>query len=494
MGITMFISLYVTRLILKSLGASDFGIFNIVGGAISMLAFLNGAMAAATQRFMSYAEGANNIEKKKIIFNSSVLLHFFIALIVGIVLEIGGVFLFNGVLNIPIERISAAKFIYHCAVISTVFTILTVPYDAVVNSHENMLYYAIVGIFEAILKLCTALFVFYTLSDKLIVYGVLTAVTALVIQTIMRIYCIRNYEECKLRIRKNVDKQVLKQMTIFAGWNALSSILTIMSQYGISVVLNHFFGTIVNAAQGIANQISGQIGALSTNAMKAVNPVIVKSAGAHDDEKLYRSTILGSKSLFFIMSIFFLPILANLEPILKLWLVNIPKYTLVFIQLYFTVNIIDTVSICQSTAISGVGKIKRCSLVMAIVNIIPFLGCLVLFSMGFTPEWYYILLIVASLLKLCSRLYFASRECKFNMKDMLLNDTFRSVSAFLVAFAIALFIHKEIAENASLLHLFCSIIISVICYFFIYFYLGFNSKERAFFMGLVYSYKSKLKK
>ena len=494
MGITMFISLYVTRLILNSLGASDFGIFNIVGGAISMLAFLNGAMAAATQRFMSYAEGEKNLEKKKVIFNSSVLLHLMIAVIVCIVLEVGSIFLFDGILNIPDERVSSAKFIYHCAVLATVFTILTVPYDAVVNSHENMLYYAIVGIFEAFLKLGTALFVVYTLSDKLIVYGILTAVTALIIQITMRIYCMRNYEECKLSLKDNVDRHVLRQMSTFAGWNALSSILGVLSQYGMGVVLNHFFGTIVNAAQGIANQISGQLGALSQNAMKSVNPVIVKSVGAHDDDKLYRSTILGSKSLFFIMSICFLPILANLEPILKLWLVNIPQYTLIFIQLYFTVNLIDTVSICQTTAINGVGNIKRYSLFMTIINIIPFFGCLMLFSMGFTPEWYYILLIVASLLKLSSRLFFASKECKFNMKRMLLNDTLRSVLSFLIGFSIALFIHREIAENASMAYLFTSILMSVICYVPIYFYLGYNKDERTFFLSLINSIFIKIKK
>lgn len=342
MGITMFISLYITRLILNSLGASDFGIFNIVGGAISMLAFLNGSMAAATQRFMSYAEGENNEGKKIVIFNSSIVLHLIIAFSVGVLLEIGALFLFDGILNIPEDRISSAKIIYHCAVLSTMFTILTVPYDAVINAHENMLYYAAVGVFESLLKLGTAFIVVYTLSDKLIIYGIFTAITALIIQLIMRIYCIRHYPECQLKLRNAVDASILKEMTIFAGWNALSSILGVLSQYGVGVVLNHFFGTIVNAAQGIANQISGQLGALSTNAIKAINPVIVKSAGAHDEAMLYRSTIYGSKTLFFIMSICFLPILANLEPILQLWLVNVPQYTLIFIQLYFIVNYLSS--------------------------------------------------------------------------------------------------------------------------------------------------------
>lgn len=494
MGITMFISLYITRLILNSLGASDFGIFNIVGGAISMLAFLNGSMAAATQRFMSYAEGENNESKKIVIFNSSIVLHLIIALFVGVLLEIGAFFLFDGVLNIPENRISSAKIIYHCAVLSTIFTILTVPYDAVINAHENMLYYAAVGVFESFLKLATAFIVVYTLSDKLIVYGIFTAITALIIQLVMRIYCIRHYPECRLSLRNTVDVGILKEMTIFAGWNALSSILGVLSQYGMGVVLNHFFGTIVNAAQGIANQISGQLGALSSNAMKAVNPVIVKSAGAHDEAMLYRSTILGSKALFFIMSICFLPILANLEPILKLWLVNIPQYTVIFIQLYFTVNLIDTLSICQTTAINGVGRIKRYSLFMTIINVIPFFGSLIMFSIGFTPEWYYVLLIVAAVCKLASRLFFAAKECKFNMMNMFVNDTLRASAAFLVSFGVAFFINQEIVETESVTYLLSSVIIGALFYFFVYIFFGFNQAERRYFYNVICSITKKIVK
>ena len=161
MGITMFISLYTTRLILNSLGAADFGIFNIVGGAIAMLGFLNAAMAGATQRFMSYSEGEGNKKKQKSIFNISILLHFFIALAAGIALLIAGYFFFNGILNIPADRIFAAKVVYGSLIVSTMFTVMSVPYDAVLNAHENMKYYAIIGIIESLLKLSVALIVVY---------------------------------------------------------------------------------------------------------------------------------------------------------------------------------------------------------------------------------------------------------------------------------------------------------------------------------------------
>ena len=169
MAITMFVSLYTTRLILNSLGASDFGIYNIVGGAIAMLGFLNAAMAGATQRFMSFAEGEGKREKQKYIFNISIILHLLISLVVILVLIIAGFVFFNGILNIPADRIGAARVVYFSLIASTVLTVMNVPYDAVMNAHENMRYYAIVGILESFLKLAVAFVCVYAIGDKLIV-------------------------------------------------------------------------------------------------------------------------------------------------------------------------------------------------------------------------------------------------------------------------------------------------------------------------------------
>ncbi len=259
MGITMFISLYTTRLILNSLGASDFGIFNIVGGAISMLGFLNAAMASATQRFMSYSEGEGNREKQKSIFNVSFILHLGISIVVGISLLIAGYFFFNGILNIPQNRIFAAQVIYGSLIISTMFTVMTVPYDAAMNAHENMKYYAIVGIFESFLKLAVAFACVYTSYDKLIVYGILMAGIPLVSLTIMRIYCHKHYEECVIAPRTFWEMKLMKEMTSFAGWNLLGTMSVMISQYGLNIVLNIFHGTIANAAQGISSQVNGQL-------------------------------------------------------------------------------------------------------------------------------------------------------------------------------------------------------------------------------------------
>ena len=229
MGISVFLSLYTTRLILASLGASDFGVFNIVGGAITMLGFLNSTMANATQRFMSFAEGEGNILKKKQIFNVSMLLHIGVALLTGIILLIAMIPLFGGIFNIVPDRVYAAKVIYLSLIVSTMFTVINVPYDSVMNAHENMLYYALIGIFESILKLIVAFACVYTTSDKLIVYGVLMAVIPFITLSIMKWYCHRKYSECVFGFKKYWNSGLVKEIGLFSGWNLLTAVSSLAS-------------------------------------------------------------------------------------------------------------------------------------------------------------------------------------------------------------------------------------------------------------------------
>jgi len=289
MAITVFISLYSTRLILNALGASDYGIFNVVGGAIAMLGFLNASMAVATQRFMSYSEGEGDIEHIKQIFNNSLILHVIIALIVGIILISLKPILFDYLLNIESAKIDAAKWIYYFMIVSTIFTIVTVPYDATMNAHENMLYYSIIGIIQSLLNLGCAIIITRVTNDKLIWYGGLMALISMFVLLIMIVYCKRKYNECLFKPIRYYDKSTMKEITSFAGWNFIGGAASIISGYGIGLVLNVFYGTIANAAQGIANQISGQLGALGSNIKKAFNPVITKSEGAGERETIKKS-------------------------------------------------------------------------------------------------------------------------------------------------------------------------------------------------------------
>lgn len=481
MAITMFVSLYTTRIILDALGASDFGIFNIVGGAIAMLGFLNGSLASATQRFMSYAEGEGKMQNKKKIFNASIILHFGISIIIAIILEIAALFFFNGILSIPDDRMYAAQFIYHCAVIATVFTVQSVPYDAVMNAHENMLYYAIIGIFESLLKLLAAIIITQTAMDHLILYGILMALISFIMRIIMRIYCHRKYDECIFNPRQYFDRTLSKQMVSFAGWNATTAITSMASQYGLGIVLNHFFGTIANAAQGITNQISGQFGALSTNAMKALSPVITKSAGAKDYALLYKSTTFGSKVLFFITSACFLPILTNLEPVLSFWLNEVPPYTHIFVWLYLIVNIVDTAGICLPIAIAGIGRIKNYQLITSIINFFPILGSIIFFMNGFEAYYLYIMMIISSSIKLFTRIYFAYFICHFPIKQLLIHNMLRpSVSFLLSAIAIMFITNALPITSYNLITIAVVFITNILFYGVCYFFIGFSNKDRQY--------------
>lgn len=393
MGITVFISLYTTRLILASLGASDFGVFNIVGGAITMLGFLNSTMANATQRFMSYAEGANDLLKKKQVFNVSMVLHIGVALLTGLILLAAMYPLFNGIFNIQQDRIFAAEVIYLSLVVSTMFTIVNVPYDAVMNAHENMLYYALIGIFEALLKLIVAFACVYTTSDKLIVYGILMAIIPFITLTIMKIYCHRKYEECFIGFKKYWSRGLVKDIASFSGWNFLTAISSLASYYGSGLVLNHFFGTILNAAQGIANQVNGQMSTFSLNLMKAVNPVIVKRAGAQDVEAMNKATLASGKYSTLLIVLFAIPFMLEMHYVLNVWLKDVPEWTSLFCCLQLVITIICQMASSAATSIYAQGNIKWYAIYKSVMNVVPIIATYIAYIFGGAPYWLYIAMI-----------------------------------------------------------------------------------------------------
>ena len=418
MGITIFISLYTTRLILASLGASDFGIFNIVGGAIGMLGFLNSTLANATQRFMSYSEGEGILENKKKIFNISISLHLIIAAITAVLLLLAMYPLFNGILNIEPDRISAAKIVFLCLVFSTLLTIVNVPYDAVMNAHENMLYYSIVGIFESFLKLSVALICVHSSGDRLIVYGILMVCIPLITLTIMKVYCHRKYEECDIHLRMYWDKAIVKQIASFSGWNFLTAISSLFSAQGIGLVLNHFFGTRLNAAQGVANQVNGQLSAFSATMLKALNPVIVKNAGSKNLDGMNIATLAGCKYSPLIIMFFAIPFIFEMDYVLGVWLKEVPTWTTVFCKMVLIQTVICQMANPAATAVYGQGDIKWYAIWKSFMNIAPIMLVYCCFKMGGSPVWLYIPMIsVWAIGGNIVILVYAKKKCYLNLRD-----------------------------------------------------------------------------
>ena len=418
MGITVFISLYITRLILNSLGASDFGIFQVVGGSIAMLGFLNSAMASATQRFMSYSEGEGDKEKQKRIFNISLLLHFGLSFVVCVALLIAGHFFFHGILNLPEGRVEAAQVVYGSLIVSTMFTVMSVPYAAMLNAHENMRYYAAVGILESLLKLGVAFATVYTLHDKLIVYGILMACVPLVSLTVMRVYCHTHYKECVIAPRKYWDKSLMKEMTSFAGWNLAGTFGAVVGNHGNGIVVNSFFGTLLNAALGVANQLNGMLLVFSNNMLKAFNPVIVKKEGEGDHKRMMEYSYTGCKVSFLLFAFFCLPCIVEAPFVLKLWLKNIPEWAILFLRYQILRTLLEQVTCALSIALNATGKIKEISVSGFVLNLLPMFVLWFAFAHGATPHWFYpIIIFIMVILTTVVKLYYCRKHCSLDVWD-----------------------------------------------------------------------------
>lgn len=441
MGVTIILSLLTTRIILKSLGAVDFGVFNIVGGTIVMLGFLNSTMSNATQRFMSYTEGEGSLTKKRQVFNVTILLHLAIAIMTVLLLIIAMAPLFDSVFSIPQDRVFAAKVIYVSLLVSTFLSIINVPYEAVLNSHENMLYYSIVGIFESVLKLLIAILCAYSGKDKLIVYGILMASIPLITLSIMKIYCHKNYEECVIRPRKYWDKSVMSDISSFFGWNFLTAITSLFSAQGCGVVLNHFFGPVLNAAQGIANQINGYMSSFSGNMMKALNPVIVKRAGAGDIDSMNSITITGCKYSTYLTMLFAIPCIIVMSDLLNIWLVEVPDWAVLFCSLQLVQTIIIQTANSISTAIYAQGDIKWYAIFKGLTNLLPVILTYLSFRLGGGPYWLYIFMIVVwSIGGNIVIIHFANKNCDVSISSYIKGVVFPVLETSAIMFAAGFFI------------------------------------------------------
>ncbi|WP_290158583.1 hypothetical protein [uncultured Duncaniella sp.] len=393
--ITLVVSLWTTRIILEALGVDNFGVYNVVGGVVALLGFLNASLSTSSQRFLSYAEGKGDKKQQLIVFNCCIVLHISIGIIVGLLFILAGFIFFNGILNIPSNRIFAAEIVYASTAVSALASILSVPYEATINAHENMRYYAFIGILEVLLKLAIAFLVIFIKSDRLIIYGILMGFIHVITFLIIRTYCHKKYSECKIDFKKYINKPTIKELGSFAGWNLLSSSSSMITQYGMNIIVNHFFGVIVNAAQGIAAQVSGVLSNLSTNALKALNPIIVKSESQHDRNRMLYISLMGCKISFFIFGFLSMPLMLNMALILDLWLTEVPQWTIIFCQYGLVRILLEQLTFGLTTSIMAHGNIRRFNIWRSISNITPLIVTPILFKYNFEPFWMYVVWIVS---------------------------------------------------------------------------------------------------
>lgn len=475
MGASILVNIFTTRILLQALGASDYGIYNVVGGAITMLGFLTASMSTSTQRFISYTLGEGDEEKLKSIFNNTLCVHYGMAGVSALLLLLASAVLFNGVLNIPDGRETVALCVYGCLVFSTVYSITIVPYDGVLNAHENMRFYSLIGIFDVFVKLGIAVAVYFATLDQLLLYAVLMALEAWALRVITKHYCSRHYDECRRQeLRRYFNRDTIKELTSFAGWNMLNIATLMFSVFGINLVINHFFGTALNAALGIATQLSGVLMGLSMNMIKAVTPILVKSEGGHKRENTLRITFVGCKFSFLLFSFFCIPMMFYISQVLELWLKDVPEWTAMFCVLLLTSTLVDQITVFLYQSLQAQGDIKGYSIIKGFANLLAIFVSLLMFGLyEFEPYWALINLIVGKgILGGFINLYYCRKNISLSLRRFTSQVMVRCANVTICSVLLGILLHSVS------IHWFAGI-----CLFFIgsvpcYWLLGMNKEER----------------
>lgn len=474
--VTSICLLLSTRYVLAALGVEDFGIYSLICSVVVMLSFLNESMTSATQRFMSYTEGEGNNEKCVKIFNSSYIVHIGIAVLIAIVFLFLEPIVFGSYLKIAQERLFAAKVIYFLTIATTALSMMTVPYNAVLVAHENMLYYSFIGSLNGILKLAAAIGVLFVPTDRLITYSTFLLLIGVLEFTICRVYCHKKYSECKVSLRKNVDKHIIKDMFSFAGWQLTYSASSIISIQGMSLILNSFFGSIMNAAQGIARQVCGQMMTLSGTLMSAINPVIVKSAGAKNQENMIRIVMTGSKMSYLLVVVLAFPVLFEIPYLLNLWLTEVPEYAIMFCRYEVAQQIIASFTVTLVTMISGVGDIKSFQIFSSATYIFRLPLIYLMLRIFDNPEHAYWIATAAVVILCIGRIYYAEKKCGLPVMPyitkVILPCILASIIVLIFNFIIISFIQQSFCRMCIILCV-SVITLGLSAYFFV-----FNENER----------------
>jgi O-antigen/teichoic acid export membrane protein len=356
MILTMAVSLYTSRVILNTLGVVDYGIYNVVGGFVLMLGFLNSAMSSGTQRFLAFEIGKGDSAGFGRVFLMSINIHGLIGLAVLLVAETLGLWFVNNHLVIPAERLNAANWVFQFAVFSFIVTVLSVPYNAAIIAHERMSVFAWFSILEVSLKLAIVFLLDLTDFDKLKVYSVLMFAVALIIRFIYGLYCQKYIEQTKFKFFWN--HALFKTLLSYAGWNLWGNVAVVLAIQGTNILLNLFFGPVVNAAKAVSDQVRGAVNGFVVNFQMAVNPQIVKSYAKHDVVYMHALVTQSAKVSFFLMLLLTMPVLFRTEYLLGVWLVEVPENAPIFIQLTLVMLLIDSISGSLMTASQATGKIR----------------------------------------------------------------------------------------------------------------------------------------
>ena len=490
MFVMMAVGLFTSRVILDALGASDYGIYNVDGGLVTMFSVLTGAMSVATSRFLTFALGVGDREQLRKTFVTAVNIHLLIAAAMIVIAEVAGIWFLNNKLNIPAERMGAANIVLQFSIATFVINLINVPYTSSIISHERMGIYAYFTLYDVFVKLLIVYALYVSPIDRLVIYALLLCLANLTTQIIYWIYCKRKFEECRYSFC--MDKTLLKKMFGFIGWAFWGNAAVVAKDQGMTLLLNIFCGTLVNAAQGVANQVNAMVNRFVTNFMTAVEPQITKQYAAGEYESMNKLIIRSTKFSAFLMLLLIVPIIVNIDDLLGLWLVEVPLHTSSFVSLILFYSFVDCFTTGLITGILANGKIKIYEIALTIIYAVNIACAYVILKLGMSPEALYGLLIFFKVIVFITQLILGRRMFALPL-SVYIRSMLRYVLPVLALGIILIFIPWHLFDNiiarmASSVVIVETILLSSVML------IGLENNERAFIYNKVKEITKKIKK
>lgn len=413
------INLYTSRLVLEYLGVEDFGVYNIVGGIVALMMFVNTSMRGATSRFITFSLGKNELQEVKNTISSSIQVHALISILLLIAGETIGLWFVNTELNIPETSMKAANWVYQFSLFASVVAILQVPFNASVLSYEKMDVFAVIEIVNVVLK-CVIVFCLVWFPDRLIAYGGLTFVISVIISLLYAIYCIKRLDgfvfSCKLH------KTIVKEMTIFAACDLFGNGTFAVRQQGINILINKYFGVAFNAAGGVATQASGIISTFMNNVLSAFRPQIIKEYSVGNIARMSKLMFSECEILILLIGLIFVPLFINMDFVMELWLKNVPPYAVVFCKILLVCNAVSVVTQVVQDGIFATGVIKKFSFIAGNLNLACLALTYVFFLLGKDAKFAYYAMLICIISQTLVNSYILQKLIKnLDMKKYLLN-------------------------------------------------------------------------
>lgn len=484
MLVIMVVTFYTSRVILRVLGASDYGIYNVVGGVVTMMSFLNSALGSSSSRFLTYALGKGNMTDINNTFSASLNLHLGVALLVLIFGETIGLWFLYEKMIIPEERMNAAFWVFQFSIITTMINFSQVPYNATLIAHENMSIYAFVGLYEAFAKLAIAYLITISPIDNLIFYAFLLMVNTIGIQMFYRYYTAKHYDECHFRLIK--DRKLYKTLLNYSGWELFGGVAVVTQGQGINILLNIFFGPVVNAARAIAVQIQSAVMMFVHNFLTAVRPQVVKSMADNETERMYSLTFYAAKFAYLLLLAIVLPLCFEINFVLHIWLGdNVPEGTSIFAVIVLITYLMETFHLASLMTYHAIGKINIGNTVGGTLMISSLPIAYVLLKIGLPAYSAFLAIFAVNFIQMLFTWWLLHHYVYFSYKTLILKVYYPTIFITLLVSIIPFFLINMLEDGW--LRFLLIIILSEFSLLILSYYIGLTANERFKFRALAIS-------